>query len=246
MKTIELKKKKEASTADDAITKSVERLLSFDARTMGQKITVKTMGGKVFLGGVVDGYFAKLAADELALMPAGAWKVVNRMRVKPLEKADDNELAAILRKMVAADLLLRQYPFMIAVRGGTVSVDGKVPNNFIKLRATNLISRVLGVDDVNNNIDVTESSGSVSVEAVQRMFKMDALLDSGKLSLRMEKDNLVIGGEVENYTQLQLAVADAFRAGAKRVKSEIKIKGSEEHSGEDFKTREYFFWPFGI
>jgi osmotically-inducible protein OsmY len=240
---------KSLSTNDEAIVKNMKALLNFDSRTSGAEITIKSVAGKVSLSGDVKSYRAKLAAEEDSFMVPGVWKVANHIHVKPQSKIEDNDLAAIIRDMLSSDSLLYEHKFMISVRGGDVNADGEVPNEFLSKYLTYLLSAVNGVEDVNNNLDVKEiplKSDAEIKSAIEYNLTWDALVDSANVKVDVMKGEATISGEVESYAALKLILADAFRGGAKKINSQVKIKGEAEYDGETFKSPEYFVWPFGL
>lgn len=247
----ELRKAAGAPSCDDkCIVESVKKLLALDPRTKGQAVTVKSLSGRVFLGGKVDNLMTKIAAGEDALNTFGVWKVVNRMRVKEEVKMDDNELSALLQKVFESDSILGSVKFHVAVRGGTVHLNGNVANAFMKRRAENVAAMIRGVEKVNNEIDVegrgSSKPGDALISSIKEMLKWDSLVDETDINVEIVKNDLVISGNVDSFAELRMIIADAFRAGAGRVKSAMKISGVEAYDGSTFKSPQYFEWPFGL
>lgn len=230
---------------DKTIADNIVKMISMDPRTAGQGITVKSTSGKVYLGGAANNLYSKIAATEVASRAYGAWKIVNRMRVKPATKIEDNALASILTSILEAGPLIDVKDLMIAVRGGKAHIYGKVKNEFIVKSANDMAAMIDGVDALNNELEASEKKKSKSDDAIKtsvmKMLRWNALIDETAITVEVDKGKATVSGEVDNLAKVGLIAADAFRAGASEVRSEIRIRGIEADAGETFKEVIYTF-----
>lgn len=86
---IEVRYPSDKKTADDEIAKRAVNILEWDTVVPSGSIQVTVSDGWVTLGGTVDWYYQKKAAEEDIQKLSGVRGVVNNIEIKPRVKADD-------------------------------------------------------------------------------------------------------------------------------------------------------------
>jgi osmotically-inducible protein OsmY len=149
-----------ADLSDGDLEKAVRSLLRGVAEEIGLKdLDVETRDSAVTLSGTVRDYAARIRAEDLAGTVLGVTRVANRLR--PADAPAGRDDATIGKAIVAYLGDHRTFPYaaeiQARVRGGTVSLSGRVNLFIARQFAGNLASLVGGVTGVENHIKVDGS-----------------------------------------------------------------------------------------
>ncbi len=134
----------------DAIEEALERdprVASFDIHTAAQD-------GTVLLLGRVSHLNAKLAAEEDALNTIGVDHVNNSIEVTPGASVSDAMLEVEVERVLTLDPTLRELPIDVLASSGSVQISGHAPSPFHKEWAGDVVSRIPGVINVENDLTV--------------------------------------------------------------------------------------------
>lgn len=105
----------------------------------------------------MDNLKASRAAIRDARNTVGVGYVVNRLKVRPAEKIDDQTINKRIEDTLRINPYVDNYELTVSVVNGLVDLYGTVDNYFEKAKAEDVASRVNGVIAVDNNIDVSWS-----------------------------------------------------------------------------------------
>jgi osmotically-inducible protein OsmY len=149
-----------AELSDSDLAKAVRNLLRGAAEEIGLKdLDVETRDAAVTLSGTVRDFAARTRAEEIAGTVLGVTRVANRLR--PADAPAGRDDATIGKAIVAylGDYRILPYPALIQarVRGGTVTLNGRVNLFIARQLAGNLASLVGGVTGVENRLKVDGS-----------------------------------------------------------------------------------------
>ena len=111
-------------TADDEIAKRIVHSLTWNTSVPEDKIHVTVTKGRVTLEGDVEWRYQADAAERAIARLTGVTGIRNRLRVKPAVKAED--VTDRIRKALLRDAELDASGIRVAVRDGTVTLEGKV------------------------------------------------------------------------------------------------------------------------
>ena len=136
------------------LRRAIDDALHYDPRVASGDITPDVNAGIVTLYGSVANLAAKRAAGADASNVVGVLHVDNRLKVEPLAKQSDAEIAADLERALARDPFLRDDDVAVTVRDGTVRLDGTVDTQFDRAQAHELAYRAAGVVRVRNDLRV--------------------------------------------------------------------------------------------
>lgn len=134
----------------DAIEEALERdprVASFDIHTAAQD-------GTVLLLGRVSHLNAKLAAEEDARNTIGVDHVNNSIEVTPDVSVSDAMLEVEVARVLTLDPTLRNLPIDVLASSGSVRISGHAPSPFHKEWAGDVVSRIPGVVNVENDLTV--------------------------------------------------------------------------------------------
>lgn len=175
----------EQELTEQAISDKVNDELMIDRGVAFYKIDVDTNDGVVTLSGSVNNILAKERAAAIARTVRGVRSVVNRIEVTPTELRSDDDIQRDVEAALLNDPATDSYEVTTSVEDGTVTLQGTVESydvingtahlygtvdsRFEKNRADDLASRVIGVIEVENHLDVEE----------QRAYLYDPYVDEG-------------------------------------------------------------------
>ncbi|MFW5750462.1 MAG: BON domain-containing protein [Planctomycetota bacterium] len=142
----------EAAAADTVA--AIERALTRSAVVDAQAISVSVEEGTATLDGEVATVYEKQAAERRATTVSGVWRVINHLRVVPESEQTGAVLAEEVRDAIRRDPWVELDQVDVAVDGGTVRLGGKVDSSFERRKARMAVSRIPGVVEINNAIEI--------------------------------------------------------------------------------------------
>jgi len=147
---IEVRLPSDRKTADDEIAGRAVRILSWDVTVPKDKIAIKVQHGIVNLSGEVDWEFQRAAAEADIHRLTGVKFVVNKVTVRPQQKAADlhNRIRAALERTIETDI----SGIHVDVKDHTVVLSGKVHAWPDREAAERAIWSAPGVTAVENRI----------------------------------------------------------------------------------------------
>lgn len=213
---------------DVRMREAVMHELEADPRVDASGIGVSAQDDAVTLGGFVDTYGAKLAAERAAKRVRGVRAVANDIDVRlRLTRADDE----IARDAALALELQTRVPTNVqaAVHSGHLTLTGSVEWMFQREAAEKAVRHIAGVAGVRNHIEVMPAPSPKDIH--HRITS--ALHRNADLNARLVQVNIVgsvatLRGHVSSWTQrfaAERAVADA--PGVSRVDNQLEIWPSE-------------------
>ena len=147
-----------STATDEQITAEVNRLLTTDNETKGNKINVQTRDGVVQLSGFIESGRMKAAATAAARSVHGVKDVRDDLIVREGERtlAQGGE-DSIIQAKVKSTLEARSHgadEVDVNVRGGIVQLTGFVATQDRKTQVERMARSVEGVTEVRNDIQV--------------------------------------------------------------------------------------------
>ncbi|HRX81545.1 MAG TPA: BON domain-containing protein [Pirellulaceae bacterium] len=139
--------------SDEEVTELVRAELDADPRIAAGDLQILTQRGAVTLHGTVGSMYESETAQRLASCVVGVLRVENRLVVEPEPRAD-REIQEDVNCNLKSDSLLASTTIEVQVHGAVVILKGQVPDHSSKRQAFRLASRVRGVRDINNELEV--------------------------------------------------------------------------------------------
>ena len=143
-----------ALPTDVEITSNIENKLVWDSQINAMGIRVETTNGIVTLTGVVDSYWEKTLAEDIAYYTHGVIGVVNNLSVtlpKSMVDVDiENDIIAAYKRSGLID----ETKINVSVTDGIVHLTGTTSNYLEKAQAYNIAMFTSGVIDVINDITI--------------------------------------------------------------------------------------------
>ncbi|MBD3264959.1 MAG: BON domain-containing protein [Candidatus Omnitrophica bacterium] len=229
----EMKRKKRGEDKSDRkIEEAIKDALLYDPRTVSFRINVEVDDGFATLAGTVDNLKAKKAAEKTAKNTVSVWGVTNLIRVRPAETVSDSEIADRVNAALFWNPLLERYDISVYVNNGKVFLNGAVYTYYEKYEAEDVVSRIVGVVDVKNNLSVLpewywKSDRQIKKDVKAQIF-WSLFVDSDDIDVSVEEGTVTLSGKVNSLHKLNAAVRNAFEGGAKTVRSKLEIEGVED------------------
>jgi osmotically-inducible protein OsmY len=210
---------------DLRIREAVMHELEADPRLDASGIGVSAQADAVTLGGFVNTYAAKLAAERAAKRVRGVRAVANEISVRlRLNRADD-EIARDAARVL--EIQTRVPPTVQAmVHSGHITLTGTVEWMFEREAAEKAVRYIAGVAGIMNRIEVTPPPSPKDVH-----YRITAALHrNADVNARFVQVNIVgsvatLRGHVSSWAQryaVERAVADA--PGVRRVDNQLEIR----------------------
>lgn len=139
---------------DTEITTSVENKLNWNSQINSTGIRVITTDGIVTLSGVVDTYWEKGLAEDVARYTNGVIDVVNELTVTPVKSIVDIDIENDIRRAFIRNSIIDDTKISVSASGGIVTLSGVASSYLERSRAYNIAKYTAGVVDVINNITI--------------------------------------------------------------------------------------------
>ena len=213
---------------DAEIVQLVDRELTADPRIGINGIETRVMHGDVVLGGWVDSLFAKRLAGRITRQVLGVTNVRNELEVRAGTHSDQSVRLELLDTL-KSDPLLANTEIAVAVLDGAVTLSGRVSAHPQRFRATTLTSRVSGVRQIANELQVSlaqeRGDDSIRDDIVKRL---DSNAITGEIAeqvgVSVEGGVVTLSGKVERYVVVLEALRIASRTdGVRKVENRLKV-----------------------
>lgn len=230
--------------SDEQVERSVAKTLREDPRVLSFDIDVDVVLGVATLYGVVDNLSAKRAAESDAGNTVGIWSVRNLIKVRPdLPVVPlDKEIALDIAAAVARDAILASDDISVTVSNQKAVLKGTVDYRYEKNHAEDVVARVPGVVEIQNDIVVTSGWEWKSDLAIRKdirdEFFWSVFVDGEDIGLSVNEGVAVLTGQVSDMGELRAAVDNSFEGGAKAVKTRLDV---EDLEAPVFQT---YYYPF--
>jgi len=209
--TDRLKRGREAvETSDEAVEEAIGLAFVNDPRVLSFEIDVEVDEGVVTLRGTVDNLKAKRAAQSDAENTVGVSWVDNYIKVRPRLVPDDSELKRSVENALLLDPVLGQRDFTILARNGKVYLYGYVDSFYEKFHASDVVSRVWGVVEIQNNVAIHYPGIYVTDDRIEREIRKKLMwsfvIDAGDIDVTVEEGVATLNGEVSDWREYKAII----------------------------------------
>lgn len=214
------------SKLESAIIKRIHR----DSRINDAMVEVRVRHGHVLLTGIVPTYKKKLAIQLKAKRTRGVTSVENRMEVLyagEYGNPSDEMIKNTAESVLTANPDIDASKIFVAVNTGVLTLKGSVTWFWQLHRVEDLISNIIGVVDVKNELTVVPSE-KISDEIIAREIVAELEqadhADPGKILVEVKNGSVILSGSVRTYLAEQEAYEAAIQqAGVTLVVNNIGI-----------------------
>jgi osmotically-inducible protein OsmY len=215
------------SPTGSAIEKSIQTALEDDPRVQPFHLHMLMEDHQATLSGIVDNLRAKKAAGQDAVNTWGVSEVQNYIKVRPVQRWKDANLAQRVRDTMRQDPYLADDEIRVYVRHGVVYLTGGTASRFERLRAEDVATRIRGVVDVRNQIIPSYGQPPKSDREMKAdiltYFLWDPRADRD-VHLSVKDGMATLTGSISSWTAREAAEKHAYDGGARNVFNDLIIK----------------------
>jgi osmotically-inducible protein OsmY len=229
---------------DSALREEIVRRLAFDVwigRPSLLKVDVRD--GRVILNGQVGSAYERHRVAELAWIEGVRkvdatgvtveWESLDPMVRSHRPTPPDQDIAEAIRTVLASDRRVSQFPIQVTVKNGMVSLKGQVPFLSIKREVEQDVNNTLGVQSVQNLIEVEADTSLNDADIRKRIngaLSRDPVLTRFGLDVSVRKGTALLTGTVESIYERNLAENVSSRVrGVHSIQNQIVFSTPEIH-----------------
>jgi len=189
---------------DTDLQRDVAAELQWDPTVREKEIAVAVKDGVVTLGGFVDDYAQKLAAERAAKRIQGVRAISEQLAVKLSDGAvrTDTDLAHRVVDALRWDVEVPDTKVRAKVERGWVSLDGEVAWQYERDAAERAIRYLTGVKGVSNLITVTPKVQERDVERkIREALHRHADQEAAKVSVAATGRTVILEGRVDTWSE---------------------------------------------
>jgi osmotically-inducible protein OsmY len=222
------KKRKYLPKSDEEVEKAIKDAFVYDPRVLSFHPDVDVDNGTVTLTGIVTNLKAKNAAAQDARNTPGVLTIKNFIKVRPPAPLADYEMEQKIRDALERDHALHRYDLVVKVINQKAYLYGDVDTHYEKSRAADMASRVAGVVEVENYVEVIKpwvwKSDAEIKKDVEHQFFWNPFVDSGEITVNVADGEVTLTGTVRSIFEADKAVLNSFEGGAKTVRAQLNLK----------------------
>jgi osmotically-inducible protein OsmY len=219
-----------AARTEEDIQREVQLELKWDARVNPNEVGVGVKNGVVTLGGWVDSFSKKWAAERAALRVRGVRAAVNEIevRIDPANQLTDVGIAEAVNRALELDSLVPDDAVKVSVSGGWITLRGEVDWEYERREAERVVRNLVGVKGVTNFITVRPRRGPSPDElkkSIENALIRSAETDAERITVTTEGHKVILRGTVRSWAERQEAERVAWSApGVTEVENRIIIQ----------------------
>ena len=247
----DLREDKYVVKSEEALEEAIRDALLYDPRVSFFNITVEVTDSEATLRGRVDNLKAKHAAEQVAKDTVGVGFVDNRIKVRPALHLSDSEIKDDVEDSLSRNPYVEKYEIDSMVTNGIVYLSGYVDTYFEKAQAENVVSKVPGVIEVENNITVDEvlpptydpylddynygyyeygpggypaKTDNQILEDIREELFWSPFVDADSIKVSVEDGVATLKGDVASWSEYHSAVENAYEGGSIWVRNKLEIE----------------------
>ena len=232
--------------SDEEITSAIETSFNYDYRIKVYQLDINVENGYVTLTGTVSNLQAKKSAEADAGNIVGVWAVDNRIKVRPDVLFSDDNVLGRIKSEFQRNPYLSRYDFKMNVSNGKLYLDGSVATPYEKILAGKIASRIPGIVDIRNNLEVSKYFNRYSnyyykndypvietpdllpdekiKENIEREFWRSPFVNAREIQVSVKNGHVILTGEVETNLEKKAAEKNAYEGGAFTVENDIGVR----------------------
>ncbi len=211
---------------DTGLQHDVENEVGYELNAELKQISVTVKSGAVELGGHVDSFWEKCAAERAAWRIVHVNHVTNGIRVIiPFnQQRDDDDITLAAMSNLEWNCLL-PVTVTVLVSGGLVTLSGSVERHQQKEEASRALSTLSGITGIQNEIVIQPRAASGDVKSlIEAALRRNAIVDSSHIKVHVGNGVASLRGTVRSRAEYDQTMQAAWAApGITKVDDHITI-----------------------
>jgi osmotically-inducible protein OsmY len=149
------------------------------------------------------------------------------LKGKAIDPQRDAELGRQIRRGFLHDALIEEHLIRVVVWNGRAYLSGTVHSAIERARAEEIASRVKGITQVQNSLDInspwTLKMDLAIYEAIERNLLKSPFISSDNINVYVDDGIAVLTGKVDSWQERRAASDNAYEAGAKLVVNKLAV-----------------------
>lgn len=201
--------------------------LAWDPGVNADRIAVAVRDGVVSLGGHVDTYLQKHAAERAARRVSGVRGIALDLQVRlpPANVRSDAEIAQAALHALSWHSLVPDDSVRVVVEDGWVTLSGEVDWGYQSASAEQCVHPLVGVRGVTNAIRLRRRADPAQLrQEIAAAFARRAQRDASQIAIDVDGGVVTLTGTVHSLAEHEAAIGTAFAArGVTRVVDKLKV-----------------------
>jgi osmotically-inducible protein OsmY len=201
-----------------------------DSRINDATINISVNSGLVTLAGIVSSYKKKLAVQLKAKQTWGVVSVDNRLQVffdTEIGNPPQETIKKNAETILAVNSDIDESKIDVEIDSGIITLRGSVKWFWQLHRVDELISNIVGVIDVKNELTVVPSEkfiDEIIARDIAEELESSDEIDPSQVLVEVENGTVILSGTVRNYTAVMKAYeATIQQPGVKHVENNLSI-----------------------
>ena len=211
---------------DTELQHDIESEVGWELSTRLTQISVAVKGGAVQLGGHVDTFWERCAAERATWRVAHVNHVTNGIRVViPFNKQrDDNDVALAAMSSLEWNCMV-PATVEVEVADGCVTLTGSVERQAQKEEAERALCTLRGITGIRNDIVIQPSVSLANIkEPIEAALKRNFLVDSSRIKVHVAHGVASLRGTARSRAEYEEAMHAAWGApGVTKIEDHIAI-----------------------
>jgi len=216
---------------DEVLQKQVQDAIKWEPLLNAAEIGVIAKQGVVTLTGSVDSYAKKLEAENAAKNVAGVKAIVEKIEIKfnGGGSKGDNEIAREIISAFNWNWAVPDDKIKVKVENGWITLEGEVKWNYQKETASRVVSNLMGVKGVSNDIVIkSETADQIEKKDIEDALVRNWSIDSENIQVKVVDDKVTLSGTVHSLYQKDEAGQIAWNArGVRTMHNELVVESRD-------------------
>jgi osmotically-inducible protein OsmY len=194
--------------SDTQLHKDVLEELKWEPSVSEKEIAVAVKDGVVTMGGYVQSYAEKRAAEHAVSRVAGVRAIAEDIKVKlPTSRLrSDSEIAHAAVNALKWDIEVPDELIKLKVENGWITLEGSVDYFYQKNAADRCVRFLTGVKGVTNMVSVKPGVATAQVNRnITDALKRRAEMDAGNIKVDSSDGKVTLKGSVHSWLELKAA-----------------------------------------
>lgn len=217
------------NVSDAELKETIHTALILDPRVFANDLEVEVNAPFVTLRGTVSSKEVRTIAENNVMNIRGVISVNNLLKVKSHDAVPtDSELENYVKNTLLSDRQGRFTDVEASATLGWVYLSGYVKTEYLRDRAEKLImSEIEGVREIQNNLEAEYESNTLPdwmiSGTVRYRLNEDPFINSSRIEVSTNEGLVSLEGQVQNFTEYDIAENVAYQCGAKAVVNDLTV-----------------------